>query len=66
MIIVNYKSKRELKKQVGKPLKQYTSGTASECLMDKYDPDGLFFVTNSNRTFQATVIMVDGLITGVR
>ena len=66
MVIVNYKSKRKLKKAIGKPLKQYTSGTPSGCPMDEYNPDSSFFVTNSNQTFQATITMVNGKIESVR
>lgn len=56
MIIVNYKSKRELKKAVGKPLKHYENGKL-------VSP---FFVTNINGTFKAVVTMADGKIVEVR
>ncbi len=60
MITVNYKSKRQLKKAVGEKL-NYEKGTTTGHM-----PDGSFFVENGNRTFRATVIMVDDKIESVR
>ena len=60
MIIINYKSKRQLKKAIGKQM------------MGDYAPyqmpeDGVgFFVTNSDKTFKATVVMNNGIIENVR
>ena len=59
MIIVNYKSKRKLKKAIGKPL-------------DCEKPLGFivtgepFFVTNHGGTFHATVVMENGIVKSVR
>ncbi len=59
MIIVNYKSKRKLKKAIGKPL-------------DCEKPLGFivtgepFFVTNHGGTFHATVTIVGGKIKSVK
>ncbi len=58
MIIVNYKSKRELKKAIGKGLECIHGGT-----IESGKP---FFVTNGDNTFNATVIIVNGKITSVR
>ncbi len=58
MIIVNYKSKRKLKKAIGEKL-DFSKGGA----VRNGEP---FFVTNFNGTFHATVIMVDGKIESVR
>ncbi len=58
MIIVAYKSKRELKKAIG------------EGLMCEYGGDvesGVpFFVENFDRTFKATITLVNGKIVEVR
>ena len=59
MIVVNYKSKWQLKKAIGKPL-------------DCEKPLGFivtgesFFVTNWDKTFKATVTIVNGKIESVR
>ena len=65
MIIVNYKSKRQLKKAIGGSLDYIQSGAggAKYTVVKNDDP---FFVTNWDRTFKATVIMVDGKIESVR
>ncbi len=59
MIMVAYKSKRELKKAIGKPLKWYGANL---------DPGNgePFFVTNGDKTFIATVYIQDGLVNAVR
>lgn len=61
MIIVNYRSKRELKKAIGKPL-------AVVYLNNNYDYDNgkLFFVTNIDDTFKATITMDGDKIKSVR
>ncbi len=59
MVIVNYKSKRQLKKAIGKPLKHYAVNT---CFMAG-EP---FFVTNSDHTFIATVVIAKDIIEFVR
>lgn len=61
MIIVNYKSKRELKKYIGEPLKCVVEGQSG--FLPNRSP---IFVTNSDNTFKATVLMENGLITSVR
>ena len=59
MIIVNYKSKRQLKKAIGKPLDTNCNG--------EWGWSGKpFFVTNWDGTFKATVILVNGIIESVR
>ncbi len=58
MIIVNYKSKRELKKAIGKGL-NFSRGGA----VKNNEP---FFVTNGDGTFKATIIMENGIIKSVR
>ena len=58
MIIVNYKSKRKLKKAIGKSL-DFSKGGA----VKNGEP---FFVTNFNHTFYATITMVDSKIESVR
>lgn len=61
MIIVNYKSKRKLKKAIGKLLKCTVEG------QNGLLPNGhSFFVTNYGGTYKATVTLVDGIITEVR
>jgi len=63
MIVVAYKSKRELKRHIGEKLK---------CAIDSHEGtltihnSGSFFVTNSDESFRATVVMVDGIIESVR
>ncbi len=58
MIIVNYKSKRKLKKAIGEGLECVHGGT-----VESGKP---FFVTNHGSTFHATVTLVDGIIKEVR
>ena len=60
MIIVNYKSKRQLKKAIGETLKCSTEDLV------KYNSGPSFFVTNQNKSFRATIIIVDGKIESVR
>ena len=60
MIIVNYKSKRKLKKAIGETLK-----CSVEDLI-KHNSGLAFFVTNWDKTFEATVELVDGKIESVR
>ncbi len=60
MIIVNYKSKRQLKKAIGETLKNDCGGIFT-------DLDGKpLFVTNLDSTFKATVVLADGKIESVR
>lgn len=63
MIIVNYKSKRKLKKQIGNELKCAIDGHKGSL---SWTIDGPVFVTNDPGTFQATVTMVNGIIESVR
>ena len=63
MIIVNYKSKRKLKKDIGKPLNQVGDLTSRFIALQNEKP---FFVTNQNKSFHATVVMENGIITSVR
>ena len=65
MIIVNYKSKSKLKEAIGKSLKCIQSNISAKS-WKKVVESGPFFVTNSNRTFTATVGMIDGKIASVR
>ncbi len=58
MIIVNYKSKRQLKKAKGEGLLCVHGGD-----IESGKP---FFVENLDRTFKATVTLVDGKIVEVR
>ncbi len=59
MIIVNYKSKRKLKKDIGKALAVSQSGL--------WGWSGKpFFVTNQNKSFRATVVLESGIIISVR
>ena len=60
MIIVNYKSKRQLKKAIGEIL-SYDKGATTGHM-----PDGSFFVENGDRTFRATVTMKANKIVEVR
>lgn len=60
MVIVNYKSKRELKKAIGETLKCSTEDLV------KHNSGSAFFATNSDQTFQATITVVDGKISEVR
>ena len=62
MIIVNYRSKRELKKAVGKPLDYEESNPG----LQSFKTDGSFFGVNQSRSFQATITMVNGKIESVR
>ncbi len=62
MIVVNYKSKRQLKKAIGESLKATLNGRKGT-LVRNGDP---FFVTNMNGTFKATVVMANGVIESVR
>ena len=63
MIIVNYKSKRQLKKAIGKSLNYVDDLNSASMIVQNDDP---FFVTNWDKTFKATVILIDGIITSVR
>ncbi len=63
MVVVSYKSKRELKKAIGKPLNQV--GDLTSRFMALQD-DGPFFVTNWDKTFKATITIVNGKIESVR
>lgn len=58
MIIVNYKSKRELKMAIGRPLK-------CDNMIGVEQGIG-FFVTNNERTFKATIILANNKIVSVR
>ncbi len=58
MITVNYKSKRQLKKAIGEGLMCEHGGD-----IESGKP---FFVENFDRTFKATVTLIDGKITEVR
>ena len=59
MIAVNYKSKRQLKKAIGKKLN-------CEKPLGFIVTGEPFFVTNWDKTFKATVTIVNGRITSVR
>lgn len=59
MVIVNYKSKRKLKMAIGETLKVSDESTS----LPGFHP---FFVTNTGKTFRATVELVDGKIVTVR
>ena len=59
MIIVNYKSKRQLKKAIGKPLNYFSYSGA----VKNGEP---FFVMNCGDTFRATVILANDVIVSVR
>ncbi len=63
MIIVNYKSKRQLKRAIGKPLKYEDGLNSAAMIVQNDDP---FFVTNFDGTFKATVTIHDGVIVEVR
>ena len=67
MMILDYPSKKDLKEQIGKPLRyQETSMFGPE-----YKPNGTFcgcnrpHITGHKREFFATVTMADGLIAKV-
>ena len=60
MIIVNYKSKRKLKKAIGETLK------CSVKDLIKHNSGPAFFVTNWDKTFRATITLTDGKIESVR
>ncbi len=59
MVIVNYKSKRQLKKDIGKLLKWF----GGRHIVQNGEP---FFVRNYDDTFRATVTLTDGKIMEVR
>ena len=63
MIIVNYKSKRKLKKAIGKLLNYSDDLNLMPGVIQNNDP---FFVTNYGGTFKASVTLVDGIIKEVR
>lgn len=63
MIIVTYKSKRELKKHIGKPLKYEDGLNSAAMIVQNDDP---FFATNFDGTFKATITVHDGIIMEVR
>lgn len=63
MIIVNYKSKRKLKKAIGKPLDWIDNLNPTPTVIQNGKS---FFVTNFNDTFKATVTIVNGIITKVK
>ena len=63
MIIVNYKSKRQLKRAIGKPLDYVDDLNSISMIVQNDDP---FFVTNWDETFKATVTIVNGIIENVR
>ncbi|KKM66146.1 hypothetical protein LCGC14_1484090 [marine sediment metagenome] len=63
MVIVNYRSKRELKKAVGKPLDYVDDLNSASMIVQNDEP---YFVTNINNTFKATVTIVSGKIISVR
>ncbi len=65
MIIVEYKSKRKLKKDIGKPLACICSDISAMSWRAATGGGKPFFVTNSNRTFYATVVMENGIIISV-
>lgn len=64
MIIVAYRSKRQLKKAIGQPLNFVVDFDSAEVMLMR-DNDPLL-VTNMDGTFKATVTMVDGKIVEVR
>lgn len=64
MIIVNYMSKRKLKKAIGEILDYYNAAPLH--VEELYTPNGTFFASNQDRTFCATITMVDGKISEVR
>lgn len=64
MIIINYKSKRKLKKAIGKPLECCPTDISAKSWREISAKP--FFATNTNRTFIATITLVDGKITEVR
>ena len=64
MIIVNYKSKRQLKKAIGKLLKCARGDISAKSWREISAKP--FFVTNFNHTFCATITLADGIIESVR
>jgi len=59
MVVVSYKSKRELKLAIGEVLKW----SDTDQVVESGKP---FFVTNMDGTFKATVVMANGVIESVR
>ena len=64
MIIINYKSKRQLKKAIGKPLECIPNDITAKTWRGISAES--FFVTNHGSTFHATVVMENGIIKEVR
>ena len=62
MVIVNYRSKRQLKKAIGQEGLDYTYNGREGKLVH----NGSFSVTNMDGTFKATVVMANGVIESVR
>ena len=68
MIIFNYESKKQLKENIGKPLKYIETSLFGP----EYKRDGLItganrpHITGKGREFFANVIMKDGLIQSVK
>lgn len=68
MIVFNYKSKKELKENIGQPLKFIETSMFG----DEYRADGTLtganrpHITGIGREFFANVTMVNGLIAGVK
>lgn len=68
MMIANYATKKELKENIGKPLRY----TETSLFGNEYMPTGTFCVCNRphltgyKREFFATVTMQDNLIIGVK
>ena len=59
MIIVNYKSKRKLKKDIGKAFKWVDTNL----IVQNGKP---FSITNQNKSFHATVVLENGIVKSVR
>lgn len=66
MIVVSYKSKRELKKAIGEPLKCVWEFGGLKCQGEVIHNGEPMFVTNTDGTFKAVVTMADGKIESVR
>lgn len=64
MVEVYYKSKRKLKKEIGKSLDFINESWVDP--EEKYTPDGTFSCIGIDHNFRATITMVDGIITEVR
>ena len=68
MIVFNYQSKKELKANIGQPLKYIETSMFG----DEYVSDGMLtganrpHITGRGREFFANVTMKDGLITAVK